>query len=379
MVARAVVERARAQGIEALSVVDIEARGAFEEGRFQKFFTQRLNEQLGFAGLVTRERGRVGHASLRIVVSIRSRKVWALGFLEPISGRAPIPFAVSRVLDDELAYALGVRGGQRTNRRWSIERMGHVGAEVLDMCFVRVNDDGEETVLAVLTTENVELYNQPALDEPLQRIEFSHDLGATDWPRVVAGWMGAHAPGKLWVATTGIGRSPFVLNLNTREIERAPFVGVPIRQVDELGGPRGQAVASAPVLGSFRDVVYMAKNSLWARVDADGRLLVSSDVGAEWDLGGEQVGDRLALSDLDDDEIFELVTTRASQEGEADELTIRRVDALSRRLESGFRRATDGPISALAVGRFRADDGPAVWFVEELPDGRSAVWRVVMR
>jgi hypothetical protein len=123
----------------------------------------------------------------------------------------------------------------------------------------------------------------------------------------------------------------------------------------------------------------MAKNSLWARVDADGRLLVSSDVGAEWDLGGEQVGDRLALSDLDDDEIFELVTTRASQEGEADELTIRRVDALSRRLESGFRRATDGPISALAVGRFRADDGPAVWFVEELPDGRSAVWRVVMR
>ena len=207
-------------------------------------------------------------------------------------------------------------------------------------------------------------------------------------------------PGKLWLATTGVGASPHVVNLSTRERERAPFVGVPVRQVDELGGGelffadrtpnsaslrgklrrvRGEPIAGAPALGSFRDAVYMAQDELWARVEADGRLVLKSKAGETWALGGERVGDRIVLTDLDDDETFELVTTRASHDGEADELMIRRVDVVSKRLVSSFRRSTDGAITALAVGRFHSDDGPAVWFIEQSTSEVATVWRVVMR
>ena len=135
----------------------------------------------------------------------------------------------------------------------------------------------------------------------------------------------------------------------------------------------------APVMQSFRDAVFMARDNLWATVDADGRLSVVAEQGDPWDLGGELVGDRLVLTDLDDDETFELVTTRASYLGEPDELMIRRVDLRSKRLVRSFRRSTDGAIAALVVGRFHSDDGPAVWFVEQGSDRLATVWRVVMR
>ncbi|MEC9464943.1 MAG: hypothetical protein VX834_04110 [Myxococcota bacterium] len=399
-VARAVIERARAQEIQTLSTVDIETRGAFDQGRFQTFFTRRLEEQLGFAGLVAPERGRVGQANLRIVVSVKSQRVWAVGFLEPTSGRAPIPLAISRVLDDELAYALGLRRTQGANRRWSIERMGVVRGQVLDICFVPIEGQGDETLLAVLTTDAVDFYRQPGLDDSLQQLSFRHELGVTRWPRIVAGWMGAYAPGKIWLATTAADEDPYVVDIESRERTRAPFVGVPVRQQDELGSGDvffadrtpssaslrgklrlvgGQPVTGAPVMKSFRDAVFMARDNLWATVDADGRLAVSAGQGDSWDLGGERVGDRLVLTDLDDDEIFELVTTRASYQGEPDELMIRRVDVLSKRLISSFRRSTDGAIAALAVGRFHSEDGPAVWFVEQDSVGLATVWRVVMR
>jgi hypothetical protein len=397
-VAAALESLAAREGVRGpVSLETVTGRG-LDARRADRVFTARLRRRLRQGARLTP----VATAPLRarVVLSLEGSRLWAVGVLEGGALPGPSSFAVSRAMDRELETLFGkVTGAGRT--RWVLERLGPVPSGVLDVALHDINDDLVDDVV-LLTAEGLRAFRYTpgaARPEPLGKlVPFP---GSRRWPRTVLGWVAADRTGALWASTSAGHR--LVYDPDKRQFAKAPKEGVPLRQMladaaDEgppvvlargwYGSPTlsapfiepatGQRVGPSELPPFVRDLVRWPGKPLWLWIDEAGRVGATGADGKPRRIKNvDRAGDRLALADLDGDGVAELVTSAASAPGDADQLTLYRMETELQGASVAYRTPlSGGEIVGLALGDLDFDDRLDLIVVEEAGGEEAILWRL---
>ncbi len=397
-VAGALESLADREGVRGSVALETVTGRGLDARRADRVFTARLRRRLRQGARLTP----VATAPLRarVVLSLEGSRLWAVGVLEggPLPG--PSSFAVSRAMDRELETLFGkVTGAGRT--RWVLERLGPVPAGVLDVALHDINDDLVDDIV-LLTAEGLRAFRYTpgaARPEPIGKLV--PYLGSRRWPRTVLGWLAADRSGALWASTSAGHR--LVFDPDKRVFANASKEGVPLRQMladaaDEgpplvlargwygsptLSGPfieptTGQRVGPSELPPFVRDLVRWPGRPLWLWIDEAGRVGATGADGKPQRLKNvDRAGDRLALADLDGDGVAELITSAASAPGDADQLTLYRLEPELEGTSVAYRTPlSGGEIVGIALGDLDFDDRLDLIIVEESGGEDATLWRL---
>lgn len=322
-----------------------------------------------------------GGTRVDVTISMDGARMWAVGVLDTEPAAA---FAVSWPIDRELEALLGAKTAGTGSARWRLERLGTVPAGVLDVALVDLDGDGSDDI-ATLSVDGIRTFRFDTGDARPTPLGGPFAFPSRDWPRTIAGRLVADG-GSLVAATTAGHRVR--VDPSSGSVSNGPSV-VPLLQPPDPAWPRwlgGEWVLDGPNLTvpnvplpalGVRDLQrFPGTPDDWLWIDAEGQLGGHGPAGP-WSLEGAlPFGDRVVLVELEGEGQPELVTTGAVPLGEADHVTIHRLEGTPPRASVLFRSTFAGTVRALGSGDLDFDGRPDMVLVEEDGSNEAVLWRL---